>query len=147
LTKGGRTAGRGTLEGPATPAPVVAARPGTLAIAVNVPDATVEVGGQTIKAKGGRASVSLPPGDYELVVSAPGRKTSSKSVTVGEAARVDASVHLDRGASAGAKVAAPRPKTPGAPAGDVTKEPAAPADKPPAKDPTKKPPGDDDTVW
>jgi hypothetical protein len=135
----------------AAPVAPVAARPGTLALVVNVPDAVVEVGGQTVKAVGGHASLSLAPGDYQLVVSAPGRRPFSKSLHVAEAAKLEEKVHLERGSggSAGAAAKAPAKKDPHA--GTVVpgvKEPT-PADKPqtPAKDPTKKPPGDDDTVW
>jgi hypothetical protein len=130
--------------------PVVAPKPGTLAIAVNVPDAVVEVGGQTVKAAGGRASVSLAPGDYQLLVTAPGRRAFSKSLHVGEAAKLDEKVHLERGGG-GAAAKLPAKKEPGA--AGVTSAGAkapTPADKPPtppAKDPAKKPPGDDDTVW
>jgi eukaryotic-like serine/threonine-protein kinase len=126
------------VEAPAptpAPAPVVAPRPAQLSIAVNVPDATIEVGGKTVKAENGRAQVSLPPGEYELSVSAPGRKPASKQLTLAEGATVAEKIHLERGKSAARPSAGSKPTT----------KPTPPADKP--KEPGKKPPGDDDTIW
>jgi hypothetical protein len=147
------------------PVPVAAAKPGTLAIAVNVGDATVDVGGQSVKATGGRARVTLPPGDYDLVVSAPGRKSFSKKIAVGEGAAVEEKIRLERGKGgvvrpvvgkgtgtagakdSGANGASGATGATGATGTAGAKDSGSGSKDTGTKDPGKKPPGDDDTIW
>jgi hypothetical protein len=77
------------------------AAPGIIMVRVNVPEAHIELDGHVVAtaAQGTRITVEQP-GDHELLVSAPGRRTLTKMVTVTPGSTVDLNVKLERAKAA-----------------------------------------------
>jgi serine/threonine protein kinase len=107
-------------KGTRAPAPVAAekSRAATLALTVNVPNASVRLDGELLaeSTPGGLFTIDKP-GTHELVVSAPKRRAVEKTITIGAGGELQVDVMLERLAT----TAAARP------AATVTRPVAAPA--------------------
>ena len=105
---------------PPEPAPVAApptVAKGKLTVNVDASDATIELDGKKIASATNYVAVDLDEGDHKLVVTAPGRKPSERTVTIAQGVEAKADVKLEKVRTAAAKPAG----------GDAVKKPPKPA--------------------
>jgi hypothetical protein len=101
---------------PPVATPPVAAK-GKLTVNVDASDATIELDGKKIAQATNFVAVDLEEGDHKLVVTAPGRKPSERTVTIAQGVEAKADVKLEKIRAAAARPAGEPVKKPDKPAG------------------------------